>query len=195
MPKTQILFFLPPQTSVQWGHCQSRRQKLCERECTCSDFCVTCYSSSLLSPSKPVPSPCPAGIGTQCLSVPRYRSGGARTITFWVFPLCLHQAEEKTVICFFRFILVLSPLLTQIADLGGETVPHLFQRKKLKCCFASELGAKMLLTFSRHRILKIHLTSYFTGFSVLNLFSVFSSGMSLAHSAGFPLSFGLFCNS
>lgn len=77
----------------------------------------------------------------------------------------------------------------------GGTSSTFILEKMLKRCFDSALGAKMLLTFSRHSILKIHLMSYFTGFSVLNLFSVFFSGMSIAHSAGFHLSFGLVCNS
>lgn len=44
----------------------------------------------------------------------------------------------------------------------------------------------------RRRILKIPLTSYFPGFSVLNFFSIFFSGVSIAHGAGLGLSFGPF---
>lgn len=56
------------QTSLQWGHCQNRGHPVCERECDCSDYSVTCCSSSVLSPSKPVLSPSPAGMGAQYLS-------------------------------------------------------------------------------------------------------------------------------
>lgn len=71
---------LHPQTSIQWGYLQSRGHWLCERECNCSDFSVTFHPSSLLSSSKPVPSPSPAGMGAQCLSGFTHGSAVARTI-------------------------------------------------------------------------------------------------------------------
>lgn len=128
------------------------------------------------------------GYGTS-LESPRHSSDESGTTMFQVSPLCYHWLRERreTVLWFCRSFLFFLPLLTQISNLRGKKLRIFFREKKLKCCFHSELWTKVLLTFSRHRILKIHLASYFTGFSVLNLFSVFFSGMSITHSTSFAL--------
>lgn len=135
------------------------------------------------------------GYGTSPES-PRHSSYESGTTTFQVSPLCLHWRWERRESALVLQVLsvFLAFVKTDIKFLGKKA-PHLFQRKKLKCCFHSELGTKMLLTFSRNRILKIHLASYFTGFSVLNLFSVFFSGMSITHSTSFGPFFFFFFNS